>query len=172
MKAEPVQTRFWRFVNKDGPIPVHRPELGPCWIWTGSKRGGQRYGAIRVGKRMEFVHRLVFLWENGRWPEPNALHRCDNGLCVRLSHIFEGTQEDNMRDCQKKGRSGIAVASRINNERRRARLVCPYGHPYTEATTYLARKKDGTTYRICRPCQARRQAEYRRRNERRTSCNG
>lgn len=32
----PVTLRFWEKVNKDGPIPEHQPELGPCWEWTGA----------------------------------------------------------------------------------------------------------------------------------------
>jgi len=40
--------RFWSKVDKNGPIPQHKPELGPCWVWTGAKmeRG---YGCIFKG---------------------------------------------------------------------------------------------------------------------------
>src|SRR5437870_1060081 len=27
--------RFWEKVDKNGPAPPHRPEIGPCWLWTG-----------------------------------------------------------------------------------------------------------------------------------------
>jgi hypothetical protein len=26
--------RFWSKVDRNGPVPEHRPELGPCWVWT------------------------------------------------------------------------------------------------------------------------------------------
>ena len=26
--------RFWAKVNRDGTVPAHCPELGPCWVWT------------------------------------------------------------------------------------------------------------------------------------------
>lgn len=32
-----AEDRFWAMVSKDGPVPAHRPELGPCWVWTGGK---------------------------------------------------------------------------------------------------------------------------------------
>lgn len=25
--------RFWSKVDKGGPVPPHRLELGPCWLW-------------------------------------------------------------------------------------------------------------------------------------------
>jgi hypothetical protein len=31
-KPRPLGERFWVKVNKDGPVPVHCPELGPCWV--------------------------------------------------------------------------------------------------------------------------------------------
>jgi|SRR5580658_5854190 hypothetical protein len=27
-----VEERFWSKVDKNGPVPSHRPELGQCWI--------------------------------------------------------------------------------------------------------------------------------------------
>lgn len=103
----PLAERFWPKVDKNGPVAPHRPELGPCWMWTGGtdKKG---YGRISIGRRssggMVVAHRVAFLLEHGRWPEPCALHHCDNPSCVRPEHLFEGTKSDNMRDCARKGR--------------------------------------------------------------------
>ena len=33
---------FWQRINRDGPVPAQRPELGQCWLWTG---GGNGQGA-------------------------------------------------------------------------------------------------------------------------------
>ena len=96
--------RFWHHVDKDGPTPLHKPELGPCWVWTASRlRYG--YGRVNAGnQRIELAHRVSFFLEHGRWPVPCALHHCDNPPCVRPSHLFEGTLTDNTRDMIAKGR--------------------------------------------------------------------
>lgn len=31
--------RFWAKVNKEGSVPEHCPEIGPCWTWTGATSG-------------------------------------------------------------------------------------------------------------------------------------
>src|SRR5689334_22820694 len=41
----PLEDTFWPKVNKTGPIPAHRPELGPCWEWIG-KRHRNGYGQV------------------------------------------------------------------------------------------------------------------------------
>ena len=45
-KTMPLEDRFWAKVDKNGPVPAHRPELGPCWIWTAArfKRGYGKFG--------------------------------------------------------------------------------------------------------------------------------
>ena len=35
MSPDERKCRFYENVNKDGPVPAHRPDLGPCWVWTG-----------------------------------------------------------------------------------------------------------------------------------------
>lgn len=106
--------RLWAKVNKNGPVPVHKPELGPCWVWTGARGGGKTrsgkgHGLIGLGKAEDgnaLVHRVSFMLEHGRWPEPCCLHACDNPVCVRPSHLFEGTLSDNNADMRAKGREG------------------------------------------------------------------
>jgi hypothetical protein len=111
--------RFWAKVNKDGPIPTHCPELGACWIWTASCNV-KGYGKLNVNGKHMAAHRIAFFLEHGRCPTPCGLHRCDNPLCVRPSHIREGTQLENVRDCITKGRDarGERNGSRLHPERR------------------------------------------------------
>jgi hypothetical protein len=103
---KPLAERFWAKVNKDGPVPLHRPDLGPCWLWIGAA-DAKGYGKVAAGAReegMQLAHRVAFFLAEGRWPEPCALHHCDNPPCVRREHLFEGTYADNMADCAAKGR--------------------------------------------------------------------
>lgn len=52
------------------------------------------------------AHRLAFCFDTGREPDPelDVCHFCDRRICVRPSHLFEGTAKDNIQDCIKKGR--------------------------------------------------------------------
>jgi endogenous inhibitor of DNA gyrase (YacG/DUF329 family) len=107
-KPRPAVPRFWRYVDKNGPIPAQRPDLGPCWVWTGSTAGGG-YGQFSVGGRT--AHRFIpahrYCWELHNGPIPAGLwglHKCDNPPCVRPEHLFIGTCKDNVDDMIRKGR--------------------------------------------------------------------
>jgi hypothetical protein len=113
-----IEDRFWLKVDKDGPTPEHCPDLGPCWLWTGTRifsqperiKGwtsggyGQCWGGVERGKM--YAHR--WSWEIANGPIPDGLkvlHRCDAPPCVRPSHLFLGTVKDNARDMTDKGRA-------------------------------------------------------------------
>jgi hypothetical protein len=104
----PIADRFWSKVDKDGPIPEHRPELGPCWLWTAStdRRGYGRIGYGGTNGGWTSAHRAA--WELADGPVPDGLlvlHHCDNPPCVRRTHLFLGTHVDNMADMRAKRRS-------------------------------------------------------------------
>ena len=112
-KVTPLADRFWSKVNKDGPIPAHRPELGPCWVWTASRSKHGGYGQINVGaSRPDFAHRVVWRLTYGALPADAVVcHHCDNPVCVRPAHLFIGTHAGNVADKVRKGRQqrGTAV---------------------------------------------------------------
>jgi len=99
--------RFASHVDRNGPIPPHLPELGPCHIWTGALNDSG-YGWFKVDHVVGSTRaqRVAFFLKHGRWPIPCALHHCDNRPCVRSDHIFEGTRGDNVADMVAKGRHG------------------------------------------------------------------
>lgn len=89
-------------IDRRGPV-VHR-RLGRCWVWLGGKTWNG-YGTRRVNGRRVRAHRHAYSEAYGAEPgELFVCHRCDNPLCVRPSHLFLGTNSDNMRDCFAKGR--------------------------------------------------------------------
>jgi hypothetical protein len=107
--ARPWPDRFWDKVNKNGPVSANRPDIGPCWVWTGTiERGG--YGLVRDPEthKMVGVHRVSFILEKGPIePKLDICHKCDNPPCVRPSHLFSGTETENLQDAVKKGRAGF-----------------------------------------------------------------
>ena len=82
-----LPARFWAKVN---PM-TYRPEIGPCWEWTGG-RDGNGYGRFAVGRgehpRTTFAPRLAYETLVGAIPdgfEPD--HLCRNRACVRPQHL-------------------------------------------------------------------------------------
>ncbi len=98
-KARPIADRFWEKVRI-----THHKARG-CWIWTAAKYPNG-YGIFMVQKgTFENAHRTAWRLSFGPIPEGlQVLHRCDNRECVRPTHLFLGTQADNMRDMHGKKR--------------------------------------------------------------------
>ena len=80
--------RFWAKV-RIGSIPAHRPELGPCWVWTGA-RYRKGYGQFKESgqRRRRGAHRLAYETLIGAIPEGLVSdHLCRNPPCVRPGHL-------------------------------------------------------------------------------------
>lgn len=76
-----------------------------CWLWTGAKTV-LGYGQGKRKDKQPYVHRMMWSTLYGEIPPGYVVcHACDNPSCVNPSHLFVGTQGDNMRDKQKKGRA-------------------------------------------------------------------
>lgn len=79
-----------------------------CWIWDGAIGKAHGYGVAWDGKYVR-AHRLGYKLFVGDIPSGmHVLHRCDVRSCVNPSHLFLGTQLDNMRDMVSKGRINAA----------------------------------------------------------------
>jgi hypothetical protein len=75
-----------------------------CWNWTAYK-DWKGYGRFELAGRVQYAHRVSYQLYVGEIPEGLYIcHRCDNPSCVRPAHLFLGTNADNMRDRENKGR--------------------------------------------------------------------
>lgn len=130
-------------IDTNGPIPVKRPDLGPCWIWTGN-RYPTGYG--RFGQRM--AHNVIY--ESLLGPTPDGLepdHLCRNPICVKVV-------------ADPRGPAHLEFVTHRENIRRafEDRTHCPHGHPYDEENTYFS----PSGHRHCRTCNRERVNRTRR----------
>ena len=135
------KTPLERFEDKINYQGIIKPNMDTnCHEWTASYTWtghGQFDG--------EGTHRWAWKFYVGNIPKdkPCVLHRCDNPLCVRIEHLFLGTQEDNMKDMARKKRG--------NNQHKNI-THCKHGHIFDEKNT---RTYKGS--RICRTCHNNRE---------------
>lgn len=108
-----IPDRFWKKVLKSEG----------CWNWMAghftTPNGVKSYGCLWAGDkksgtgRMIAAHIISWQLENGSFPKGMKIcHKCDNPSCVRPSHLFLGTQLDNVRDMIRKGRANKARGSK------------------------------------------------------------
>lgn len=149
-----LPSRFWRKVNKNGPIPL-RAELGPCWLWTASTLRGYGKYVVSDGGRFltRYAHRISYEAHVGAIPEGYQVdHLCRNPTCVRPSHLEAVTPQENVR----RSRSLAAL--------RAEQTHCHRGHEFTEENTYVTKRGQ----RYCRTCH--RVTQRRRREASRNDC--
>ncbi len=104
-----------------------------CWIWNGwlDKDG---YGRFQnpIYKNENRASRLSYLLYKGAIPKGLCVcHICDNPSCVNPNHLWLGTQGENARDRQKKGRGrkGIILTNEQVLEIRSKYIPYAYSAP-------------------------------------------
>jgi 5-methylcytosine-specific restriction endonuclease McrA len=135
-----VAERFWAKVDKDGPIPLGFPELGPCWTWTAFTYEGR--SQFNQGDKLVAPRRWAWINANGPLVDPKLviLSRCRNSLCVRPSHAFPGS-----------------AAAKGRNSAWGQQTHCKAGHEFTPDNTRV--KSNG--HRQCRVCRRHRARQWR-----------
>jgi hypothetical protein len=79
------------------------------------------YGHLRVHGRLQVAHRARWELVNGPIPEGlYVLHRCDNPPCNEITHLFLGTNDDNMADKARKRRVRNGRTPTLDDETVRA----------------------------------------------------
>ena len=118
-----------------------------CLEWQGllDKDG---YGRVKVNNTDSRVHRAFYeIWHGVKLKtEEVLLHECDNPKCFSPHHLKIGSQAENIRDMDEKGRR-VSANTFVTH--------CPYGHEYTESNTIVY--KDGK--RRCRTCMKQRKKD-------------
>lgn len=140
-----IIARFWAKVEK----------TETCWLWTAST--GNKYGhgqfTIRDESRRQHhlgAHRVAWAL-GGRHVGPNLkiCHTCDIPRCVRLEHLFIGTQQENLDDARAKGRLVDGLGSRkLSDDAYRDILSAPHAYGICRALAGKHGVSDVTISRI------------------------
>jgi len=107
--------RFWRHVDKSET----------CWTWNASCNT-KGYGMFKcTDRKIRLAHRVAWELVNGAINDGLfVLHHCDNPSCVRLDHLFLGTNQDNMIDMMQKRRQTYKLTrEQVENIRSRCVVV-------------------------------------------------
>jgi hypothetical protein len=133
--------RFWRKVDKNGPIPAARPDLGPCWIWKGA-RDANGYGRFPLdttsGGRSFLAHLFSYCINVGDVAFGFELdHLCRVPACCNPCHLEPVSHKVNCA----RGNSNGALAVRTG--------VCYRGHDLA-IHGYVRKDRRGRNCQECR----------------------
>lgn len=161
------EARFWAKVDRTGPLVEPRPDLGACWLWTGTRTqdgyGQFGHNPSATSKRVLVgAHRYVYEQFVGPIPDGFQVdHICHNiaaeaGLC-------HGGDSCVHRACCNPAHLE-AVSGKTNALRslgvtavNARKTHCARGHEFTPENTHITQAGG----RVCQTCRRAYNAKYR-----------
>lgn len=97
VKKKPAIDRLLEKISKGEP--------DECWPWNAGV-GSWGYGGFWINGTTIHASRAAYILLVGPVPDDKVVcHSCDNPICCNPSHLWVGTQQDNLEDCRRKGRA-------------------------------------------------------------------
>lgn len=94
-----------------------------CWEWTAGK-SSHGYGTVWLRGGSVGAHRVAYLLHYGAIPNNLFVcHVCDNPPCCNPTHLFVGTNGDNIRDKCEKGRHNCGRGERHSSRTKPERVA-------------------------------------------------
>jgi len=110
-RQKSVEKRFWEKVNFGFGEDA-------CWTWKSTILLNCGYGVFSLNGSKVTAHRAFWKIHNGEIPDGLfVLHKCDNRSCVKPSHLYLGTQTDNMNDMWGRNRHSKENLGRYGNRK-------------------------------------------------------
>jgi hypothetical protein len=92
---------------------VDAPDTNGCRIFRGTLNN-KGYGVVFHNCRVVLAHRLAYMQHKGEIPVGMVvMHKCDVPGCCEPSHLFAGTQSDNVKDMWSKGRGKAGQKAKL-----------------------------------------------------------
>lgn len=115
-------------------------------VWTSND--GKRYIQIRVYGRLDYAHRLAFLYMTGEFPEDEVDHQDGNGCNNVWSNLRAVTHAENTKNVRKTSANTSGVTGVVwdrKNKKWRAQIGyrgcnCPLGRFHDKEEAIAARK--------------------------------